>query len=62
MSKWLDLGECFLSLGRDKPICYLPQWPLQQPASANFQRPSERKIFPLNPVAAASKSWEELYA
>lgn len=63
MRKWLVLGECFLALRRDnKPICYLPQWPLQQPTSANSQRPSQgKKTFPIKSVAVPSKWWDEAH-
>lgn len=58
MSEWL---ECFPALRRDnKPICYLPRWPPQQPTCANSQTPS-RRMLPIESVSAASKRWEEAH-
>lgn len=49
--------ESVLALrGDNKPICYLPQWPLQRQTTANSQRPSQGQMFPMK--AAPSKCWE----
>ena len=54
--------ESVLALrGDNKPICYLPQWPMQRQTTANSQRPSQGQMFPMKFLAEPSKCWEEAH-